>query len=168
MLVVGWVGWGPALHYTHLTPSEQYTHITLWCMLSAPLLIGCDLARLDPLTLNLLTNDEVLAVDQDPLGRQAVPLRANDRYQVWMKEMEDSSRVFGLFNLTGEPGYVPIDLRGAGMDGEYTVRDLWTQTCLGRTEGYLEAKVLPHGARMIRVRKYVPSRSVQSPIPGRP
>ena len=71
MLVVGWVGWGPALHPTHLTPNEQYTHISLWSLLSAPLLIGCDLTKLDEFTLNLLTNDEVLEVNQDPLGRQA-------------------------------------------------------------------------------------------------
>ena len=71
MLVVGNVGWGPSLHPTHLTPNEQYTHISLWCLLSAPLLIGCDMTKLDDFTLSLLTNDEVLAVDQDPLGRQA-------------------------------------------------------------------------------------------------
>jgi alpha-galactosidase len=57
MLVVGQVGWGPKLHPTKLTPDEQYTHISLWCLLSAPLLIGCDLERLDDFTLSLLTND---------------------------------------------------------------------------------------------------------------
>jgi len=71
MLVIGYVGWGPQLHVTRLTPAEQYSHLSLWCLLSAPLLIGCDLERLDPFTLNLLTNDEVLAVDQDALGRSA-------------------------------------------------------------------------------------------------
>ncbi len=71
MLVVGHVGWGPQLHASRLTPAEQYSHLSLWCLLSAPLLIGCDLERLDPFTLNLLTNDEVLAVDQDALGRSA-------------------------------------------------------------------------------------------------
>ncbi len=50
MLVVGWVGWGPNLHPTKLTPDEQYTHISLWCLLSAPLLLGCDLQQLDPFT----------------------------------------------------------------------------------------------------------------------
>ncbi len=71
MLIVGWVGWGPALHPTRLTPNEQYTHISLWCLLSAPLLIGCDMTRFDDFTLNLLTNDEVLEVNQDPLGQGA-------------------------------------------------------------------------------------------------
>src|SRR5438034_7619572 len=71
MLVVGLVGWGPKLHPTKLTPDEQYTHISLWCLLSAPLLIGCDMERLDPFTLSLLTNDEVLAIDQDRLAKSA-------------------------------------------------------------------------------------------------
>ncbi len=75
MLVVGHVGWGPKLHLTKLTPDEQYTEVSLWCLLSAPLLIGCDLAQGDDFTLGLLTNDEVLDINQDPLGRQAVQIR---------------------------------------------------------------------------------------------
>ncbi len=71
MLVVGKVGWGPNLHPTRLTPNEQYTHISLWCLLCSPLLIGCDMTQLDDFTLSLLTNDEVLEVNQDPLGKQA-------------------------------------------------------------------------------------------------
>ncbi len=71
MLVVGYVSVGSAIHASNLTPDEQYTHISLWCLLSAPLLIGCDLDRMDKFTLNLLTNDEVLAVDQDALGKEA-------------------------------------------------------------------------------------------------
>ncbi|MBN2685312.1 MAG: putative Ig domain-containing protein, partial [Pontiellaceae bacterium] len=65
MLVVGMVGWGPNLHPSNLTPDEQYTHISLWCMLSAPMLLGCDIAQMDDFTLSLLTNDEVLAINQD-------------------------------------------------------------------------------------------------------
>ena len=70
MLVVGKVGWGSP-HPTKLTPDEQLTHITLWSLLSAPLLIGCDMSQLDPFTTALLSNDEVLAVDQDSLGKPA-------------------------------------------------------------------------------------------------
>ena len=71
MLVVGKVGWGPPLHRTRLKPHEQVTHVTLWCLLSAPLLIGCDMAALDDFTRALLTNGEVLDVNQDPLGKPA-------------------------------------------------------------------------------------------------
>lgn len=72
MLVLGRVSVGSAMHATKLTPDEQYTHISLWSLLAAPLLIGCDMQHLDEFTLGLLTNDEVLDVDQDPLGKQAV------------------------------------------------------------------------------------------------
>src|SRR3954454_2652971 len=71
MLVVGYVGWSKNLHPTNLTPDEQYTHISLWCLLSAPLLIGAPVERMDDFTLSLLTNDEVLAIDQDSLGKSA-------------------------------------------------------------------------------------------------
>src|SRR2546421_8473374 len=71
MLVVGYVGWSKNLHPTKLTPDEQYTHISLWCLLSAPLLIGAPVERMDDFTLSLLSNDEVLAIDQDSLGKSA-------------------------------------------------------------------------------------------------
>ncbi len=84
MLVVGKVGWGN-LHPTRLTPNEQYTHISLWCLLSAPLLIGCDMTQLEPFTLNLLENDEVIAVDQDPLGHEAATVAKNGDTRVYAK-----------------------------------------------------------------------------------
>jgi hypothetical protein len=149
MLVVGWVGWGPALHYTRLTPSEQYTHISLWCLLSSPLLIGCDLSQLDPFTLNLLTNDEVLAVNQDPLGKQAVQVKANPSYEIWMKQMEDGSNALGLFNLTEKPLVIPVDTRDLNLSGILKMRDLWKQIDLGLVENHFEMLVMPHGARMI-------------------
>jgi hypothetical protein len=152
MLVVGWVGWGPDLHYTRLTPNEQYTHITLWSLLASPLLIGCDLSRLDPFTLNLLTNDEVLAVNQDPLGKQAVQVQANDEWQIWAKKMEDGSTAVGLFNLTTKPLFVPVAMRLLELEGKYDIRDLWKQEDLGKVKTQFEMKVQPHGARLIILR----------------
>ncbi len=80
MLVIGVVSVSQPMHFTHLTPDEQYTHISLWSLLAAPLLIGCDLERVDPFTLSLLTNDEVLDVDQDPLGKGAVRVAGPEFY----------------------------------------------------------------------------------------
>jgi alpha-galactosidase len=154
MLVVGWVGWGPTLRYTGLTPNEQYTHITLWSMLASPLLIGCDLSQLDPFTMNLLTNDEVLAVNQDPLGRQAVQVMANDEWQVWKKEMADSTVVVGVFNMTEKPLYVPLNMENLQLDGKWYLRDLWKQQCLGRVMDRFEVKVVPHGARLLRLSSF--------------
>jgi alpha-galactosidase len=95
MLVVGKVGWGPQLHPTKLSPNEQYTHISLWCLLASPLLIGCDMTQMDDFTLNLLTNDEVLDVSQDPLGKQAGRVLKDGDLEVWAKDMEDGSKSAG-------------------------------------------------------------------------
>ena len=151
MLVVGYVGWGPKLHPTNLTPNEQYTHITLWSLLGSPLLIGCDLERLDDFTLNLLTNDEVLEVSQDPRGEQAAQVAADGRRQVWAKSMEDGSRAIGLFNLSRAPDRVAVTWAQLGLAGPQRVRDLWRQQDLGvEAEGFA-IEVPRHGAVMIRV-----------------
>lgn len=128
MLVVGYVGWGPSLHPTKLTPDEQYTHISLWCLLSAPLLIGCDLERLDAFTLNLLGNDEVLALDQDALGRQAVRVATAGPIDVYLKELEDGSRALGFFNRDSVvQDYAFNKLFQLDLPKRIHVRDLWRQ-----------------------------------------
>jgi len=98
MLVVGMVGWGSKLHPTGLTPDEQYTHMTMWCLLAAPLLLGCDMTHLDDFTLSLLTNDEVLAVDQDPLGREALMVKLDGQKWIWARLLSDSTVAVGVFN----------------------------------------------------------------------
>lgn len=96
MLIVGKVGWSKDLHPTRLTHDEQYTHVSLWCLLSAPLLIGCDMTQLDDFTMGLLTNDEVIAVDQDPLGKQASRVAQERPKQIWAKDLEDGSKAVGF------------------------------------------------------------------------
>jgi hypothetical protein len=151
MLVVGWVGWGPTLHPTKLTPDEQYTHISLWALLSAPLLIGCDLDRLDPFTLNLLTNDEILALDQDPLGRQAAPVSTSDSVQIWVKELEGGGRAVGIFNLGQTARKVRLDARLCGLRSEGRVRDLWRQKPAGRVRDLSPLQVPAHGVVMLGI-----------------
>ncbi|HJV48042.1 MAG TPA: putative Ig domain-containing protein [Geothrix sp.] len=153
MLVVGWVGWGPSLHRSRLTADEQYTHLSLWSLLSAPLLIGCDLTRLDAFTLNLLTNDEVLAVDQDRLGRQATPALKDGDIQVWAKEMADGSRTFGVFNLGSAPANYTVDLTRLGLRGRQKLRDLWRQKELGSASGRVPVRVAPHGVVLLKARE---------------
>ncbi|MBA3725046.1 MAG: putative Ig domain-containing protein [Armatimonadetes bacterium] len=146
MMVVGQVGWGPSLHPTRLTPDEQYTHITLWSLLAAPLLIGCDMTRLDDFTVSLLTNDEVLDINQDPLGRQARRMSADGDMEVWMKELEDRSQAIGLFNRGSSPAEVAAEFKGRRM-----VRDVWRQQNLGPFDDGYKTAVAPHGAELIRV-----------------
>jgi len=153
MLVVGHVGWGPALHPTKLTSNEQYTHISLWCLLSSPLLIGCDLTKLDDLTINLLTNDEVLEVNQDELGKQAGRLAKDGEGEVWAKPMADGSWAVGLFNLGSTPRPITADLSLLGITGKATVRDLWRQKDLPPATGKLTQTIPRHGCALLRVAK---------------
>jgi alpha-galactosidase len=152
MLVVGYVGWGPELHLTHLTPDEQYTHISLWCLLSAPLLIGCDMDRLDPFTLNLLGNDEVLALDQDALGRPAVRVATVGPVDILMKELEDGGRALGFFNRGGQEYSTEFNkLNYLGLGGKHHVRDLWRQKDLPDCNGKLSLTIPAHGVVLLKL-----------------
>ena len=150
MLIVGKVGWGH-LHPTRLTPNEQYTHISLWCLLSAPLLIGCDMTQFDPFTLNLLENDEVLAVDQDPLGKEAMTVAKGDNTRVYAKDLADGSKAVGLFNLDENEAPVQVNWSDLGLKGKLHVRDLWRQKNLGKFKDSFSATVPRHGVVLIRV-----------------
>jgi len=151
MLVVGKVGWGPTLHDTHLTPNEQYTHISLWCLFCSPLLIGCDLKQLDEFTLNLLTNDEVLEVNQDPLGEQAHRVAKDGTLEVWAKKMEDGSTAVGLFNRDEVEKTVTTKWSDLNVKGKARVRDLWRQKDLGTFEETFQAPIPRHGVVLVRL-----------------
>jgi len=151
MLVVGDVGWGPDLHPTRLTPDEQYTHISLWCLLSSPLLIGCDMTKLDAFTLSLLSNDEVLAVDQDSLGREASRVSQDGSAEVWSKDLDDGSKAVGLFNRGDDEGPVTAKWSDLGISGRQTVRDLWRQKDVGQFDTEFTATVPSHGVVLVKI-----------------
>ncbi|MDR2147032.1 MAG: putative Ig domain-containing protein [Tannerella sp.] len=151
MLVVGYVGWGPNLHYTALTPDQQYTHISLWSMLCSPLLLGCDLSRLDEFTLSLLTNDEVIEVNQDPLGKMAMPIIDRDGYIVYQKPLEDGSVAMGIFNLNDHKIEVTVTWSNLGIRGTQKVRDLWRQQDIAESDREFKTAVNPHGVVLVRI-----------------
>jgi len=152
-LIVGKVGWSDQLRPTRLTYDEQYTHISLWSLLSAPLLIGCDMSQLDAFTLNLLTNAEVIAVNQDALGKQAKRLVEKGDQQIWVKPLEDGSYAVGIFNLGAEDNTMTVTWPELGLPGTVRVRDLWRQKDLGTSNGTYEAKVPTHGVVLLKVTK---------------
>jgi alpha-galactosidase len=152
MLVVGMVGWGPALHPTHLTPNEQYLHITLWSLLSSPLLIGCDMTQLDDFTTGLLSNDEVIAVNQDPLGKPAGRItQTEEGYEVWARDLADGSKAVGLFNRSELPAQVSIKWSDLQLTGPQKVRDIWREKDLETQETEFKANVNRHGAVFIKL-----------------
>ncbi|MBN1516251.1 NPCBM/NEW2 domain-containing protein [Candidatus Sumerlaeota bacterium] len=152
MLVVGQVGWGPNLHPSRLTPNEQYTHISLWSLLAAPLLIGCDMTQLDGFTFNLLTNHEVIDVNQDPLGKQGRRVSKDGPLEVWVKPLEDGSIAVGLFNRGYFAMTVKAKWRDLGVKGRQIVRDLWRQKDLGEFQNQFSAEIPCHGVMFLRLR----------------
>ena len=147
MLVVGWGNARP----TRLTPDEQYTHISLWSLLSVPLLIGYDLTRLDDFTPNLLTNDEVIDIDQDPLGKRASRVVQHGLLEVWEKDLADGSKAVGLFNRRMFNATVSVSWAELGITGPQMVHDVWRQTDLGQFDEQFSVKVPWHGVRLIKV-----------------
>jgi alpha-galactosidase len=153
MLVVGHVGWGNP-HPSKLRPDEQYLHISLWSLFSAPLLIGCDMEKLDDFTLNLLTNDEVIEVNQDPLGKQATCAQTIGDLRIYVKELEDGSKAVGFCNFSTEIIDLTYkDFDKIGINGKFKVRDIWRQKDITNIEtktGQLALKVPVHGVLLYK------------------
>ena len=130
-LVLGKVGGCATMHRTHLEPNEQVAQMSLWCLLAAPLLLSCDLSVMDPFTQALATNSEVLAVDQDPLGRPAGRVKRDGPREVWARPLADGTLAVGLFNRENFAVTVRIDWPELKLVGPQPVRDLWQQKDLG-------------------------------------
>ena len=152
MLCVGKMRWN-GFKGSRLTPNEQYTHMSIWCLVASPLMIGCDMAKLDDFTFGLLSNDEVLAVDQDPLGAGAAKIDETDSLaEVWARPLADGSVAVGLVNGDLRPQTVVFDLAAAGLEGSWAVRDLWRQRDEGEVRGRYAVRVPGHATHLVRLR----------------
>ena len=151
-LLLGYLSnWKGQTAPTPLTPNEQYAHVSLWCLLAAPLIFSGDITRLDDFTLSLLTNDEVLEVDQDPLGKPGRRVAREGDNEVWVKDMEDGSKVAGLFNRGETATTVTAKWSALGLTGKQRVRDLWRQQELGTRTEQFASKVPSHGVVLVRL-----------------
>ncbi len=156
MLVIGTVGWGNP-HPSKLKPDEQYLHFSLWSLFAAPLLIGCDMEKMDDFTLNLLTNDEVIAINQDPLGKQATCVQTIGELRIYTKQLEDGSKAVGFCNFGMQPVKLSYsDFKQLGLSGKQTVRDLWRQknvAALTVDKDKLPVNVPAHGVLLYKFNK---------------
>jgi len=150
-ILVGDILWNDKLVPAPLTPDEQYTYMSLWALLAAPLVFGGDMTRLDDFTLNLLGNDEVIDVNQDAFGKQAAPVFREKDLEVWAKDMEDGSKAVGLFNRGPSAMTVAARWQDLGIQGRRRVRDLWRQHDWGVFDGSFTMKVERHGAVLLRL-----------------
>jgi len=150
MLIVGEVGWGDP-HPTNLMKNEQILHMTMWSLLAAPLLIGCDMTKLDAFTLDLLRNDEVIEVDQDPLGVSARRRWAENGLEVWSRPLGDGTTAVGLFNRSDKGTEVTARWPDLGLAGAQPIRDLWQWKDLGECSGAFTSHVPAHGAMLVKI-----------------
>ena len=153
-LLGGWRDQG--LSPSRLSADEQYSHISLWCLWGSPMIIGTPIETLDPFTLSLLSNDEVLEVNQDPLGHQARRVELPGGGEALCKQLEDGSQAVGLFNPGKSPIKASVRWSTLGIQGKQKVRDLWRQKDLGVFDDHFEAEVPVHGVVMVGVRNATP------------
>lgn len=133
-----------------LTLEERVSTMTLWAITCSPLFLGSDLTKLDPTDVALLTNKEVLAVDQS--GHVATPLVPQAKQQVWRAANPDGSFTVALFNLGDEQDTVAVSWRDLGIAGAASLHDLWNHRDLGRLEGGYQVALAGHASQLLRVR----------------
>ena len=165
MMIVGNVSIGPVLHPTKLTPDEQYSHVSIFSLAAAPLLIGCPIEQLDKFTLSLLSNDEVIAINQDALGKGGRLVKEENGFQIWIKPLEQGAYAVGIFNVdyfgktpesyfhwdNEKPRNYTLDLNKLGLEGNWGLRDVWRQKDLGVYAGSFKATIPHHGVVMIKL-----------------
>ena len=138
---------------TSLTADEQYTQMSMWCLQSNPLLLSCYIDQLDDFTLSLLTNDEVIEVNQDPAGRPVQRVVKSQDLEVWYKPMEDGSVAVGLFNRGDKEADIQVTWADLGRQGRHKVRDLWRQKDLGSHAESFNAMVNAHGVVLLNIQE---------------
>lgn len=133
-----------------LSPAEQYFQVTLWCILTQPMLLSCNIPTMDDFDLGLVTNDEVLAVNQDPLAKQGQRIaRSKGEWEIWAKDLADGGKAVALFNLTKEDRVLEVTREQLGITG--TVRDLWRQKEIGPMSERISTMISAHGVAFLKV-----------------
>jgi alpha-galactosidase len=136
---------------TSLTPDEQYSYMSMWVLMAAPLFFAGDMASLDDFTLGILCNSEVIDIDQDALGWQGRVVRHSADEFILEKPMEDGSVAVGLFNLSESSRKITASLTDLGLRGSWKARDLWRQKEMGAVSGEFSAEVPRHGVILVRL-----------------
>jgi alpha-galactosidase len=136
-----------------MTATEYRSHFSFWCLLAAPLMAGNDLKNMTPEIKEILTNNEVLAVNQDQLGMQGHRVRKNGDSEVWSKQLKDGSRAVILLNRGAADADISVSWEDLGYPAHLSaaIRDLWAKKDLGKSTGAFSAKVPSHGVVMLRV-----------------
>jgi alpha-galactosidase len=134
-----------------MSRTEYVTHMSLWALLAAPLLAGNDVRGMSDETRDILTNKEVIAVDQDPLGQQGRRVSKTGAEEIWARPMQNGDLVVALFNRGETMAEMTVYWAILGLDGKHKVRDLWRHTNLGSLKDAFLADVPQHGVVLLRI-----------------
>jgi alpha-galactosidase len=136
-----------------MSDTEYRTHFSFWCLLAAPLMAGNDLRTMTPATRDILTNREVIAVNQDPLGKQASRVKDDGDLEVWSRPLADGTRAVILLNRGLKEAQVTVNWADIGYPRTLgaKVRDLWQHRDMGTFNGSYTAPVAGHGVVMIKI-----------------
>jgi len=136
----------------HMTDTEYQTHMSLWSMLAAPLLAGNDLQSQTKETLAILTNRDVIAVDQDSAGKQGKRLSQSGETEIWIRDLADGSKAVAFFNRGGDTAEISLKWSDAGMQSApKKAKDLWSHKDVELNGPEYKASVPSHVVVMIRV-----------------
>jgi alpha-galactosidase len=135
----------------HMTADEYRTHMSLWAILAAPLLAGNDLSKMTPDTKSILMNKAVIAVDQDPLGKQGDRVKQDGDLETWTKPLSGGAAAVGLFNRSKADATMTLKLSDISMPSATKITDLWTGKPVAAKDGAITATVPMHGVLMLRI-----------------
>jgi alpha-galactosidase len=136
-----------------MKPDEYRTHMSLWAILAAPLLAGNDVSTMTPETVAMLTNREVIAIDQDRAGMQGDRVSAEGPIEIWSRPLADGSKAIGVFNRHPQPMDTQVDFRQLGYSGSVKARDVWQAKDLGTIDRPYQVRIPGHGVLLLRVSK---------------
>ncbi len=134
-----------------MTDTEYRTHMSLWSLLAAPLLAGNDLRTVSPGIMEILANKDVIAIDQDPLGKEATRVSKKGDLEVWARPLAEGGEAVGLFNRGTAPAKVTATRSDLKATGNFTVRDVWAKQDLGSLKDEFSAEVPSHGVVLLRL-----------------
>lgn len=136
-----------------LNTNQRYQYVTLWSIICAPFFFSCDINEIDAFTLGLLTNADVVTINQDEMGHVAEVVRNKDDEVVMMKKLSDGSCALAVFNTNSEEeAVIQVEWEGLGLRGEQTVYDVWRQKQIGLMKSGLSVRVSPNGVGLFILR----------------
>ena len=155
MLVVGLRGkGGPSsdLGGVGCTQTEYQTQMSMWCMMASPLAMTNDLRKVSEDDRRILLNPEIIAINQDPLGKAAERRVMTGSYQIFVRQLANGSHAVALLNTSDKPLVLTADFARLGIPGKYTIRDVWQHKDIARNASKWKGRVMPHEPRVLVVK----------------